>query len=272
MKRNIFLTLLVLAVFIAAGVSAWNVSKERLKNEKKFLLKHENISVPSLPEWMPENFVEIVLNSSGLENSSLLFDKDLSFEKELPKKLSEAFAANPWVESVESVVLRFPSGADVKLTYRTPAALVEIAPQQFLPIDKNGIVLPSDSLQKIEAAKLHSYPKVIGISSKPPEKIGSPWNDVNVTSAASLAAILADIPAVSIGKIRLDQQAGNVPAFRLFTSANTEIIWGTFAPADKTGKMHRSTEAKVEQIRTLAEQFDTLDAIPDSLRPVKLRE
>jgi hypothetical protein len=264
-KKSIILTLLIPAVFTAAAVCIWKVSKERLKTADKFQLKHENISVPLLPEWMPEDFTEIVLTVSGLNGNVSLFDK------ELPKKLSETFAADPWVESVESVVLRFPGGADVKLTYRRPATLVEVAPQKFMPVDKNGVLLPGGTVQKIEPVKLRSYPQITGIQTKPPERTGVIWNDPLVVSAAQLADILSSVPETGISKIIPKQEAGQ-HVFRLLTSANTEIFWGSFIPAAQDGKAHKSTENKIKRIQALIEQFGSLDGIPDSLHPVKLPE
>ena len=260
MARTLLGLFLVLAIFAGLGVLGWYFVKERIRNKPEYRLTTENIIVPDAPPWVPERFVEEVLQSSGLNRTGSLLDKTL------PQKLSEAFTAHPWVEKVEQVVLRYPSGAEVRLSYRVPIAIVELPQRGIFLVDRNGVVLPPDYLSDTTTEKW--YLVIQGIQSMPLGSIGTPWGDPMVHTAAQLAAALSDTAEqLNLARIIPATEATPVGArivCRLRTTTGTEIHWGTFSPDDP------KTEAKKKRLWDLREQFRSLDTVPATFQPIDL--
>ena len=262
MVRTLIGIISVLAIFASLGALGWYFVKDRVRPKPEYLLSTDKISVPDAPPWVPERFVEDVLQGSGLNRTGSLLDKTL------PQKLTEAFAAHPWVERVEQVIPRYPSGAEVKLSYRAPVALVEIPKRSVFLVDRNGVVLPPDYLSDTTTDRRSEFLTIQGIQSMPLGSVGTPWGDPMVQTAAQLAAALKDTAGqLSLARIISVTEAtpsGTRIVCRLRTAAGMEIHWGTFSPNDP--KM----EAKIKKLRDLHEQFRSLDNIPAAFRPIDL--
>jgi len=260
MARTLIGLILVLAIFAGLGALGWYFVKERIRNKPEYQLSAENIIVPNAPPWVPENFVEEVLQSSTLNRTGSLLDKTL------PQKLSEAFTAYPWVEKVEQVVLRYPSGAEIQLSYRVPVAVVEMPQRSVFLVDRNGVVLPPDYLSDTTTEK--RYLVIQGIQSMPLGSIGTPWGDPMVHTAAQLATALSDTAEqLNLARIIPVMEAmpmGTRIVCRVRTVAGTEIHWGTFSPDDP------KTEAKKKRLWDLREQFRSLDNVPTAFQPIDL--
>jgi len=263
MYRTLIGFILVLAVFAGLGGLGWFFAKERIRSKPEYLLTADQISVsPPSPDWIPERFVEDVLQSSGLSRTGSLLDKAL------PQKLAEAFRACPWVEKVEQVVPHYPSGAQVKLVYRVPVALVEIPRHGMLPVDRSGVLLPSEYLSNALSDRRNSHLVIQGIQSTPFGSPGTPWGDSLVHAAAQLAEALTDI-AEPLTLARIIPAMETIPSgtrivFRLKTAAGTEIYWGTVIPNDP------KIEAKIKRLWDLNERFRSLDNVPTQFQPIDL--
>ena len=265
MARTFIGIIVVLAIFAGLGALGWYVVKEKIRSKQEYLLSADKIVVSPSPDWVPDGFVEDVLRSSGLNKTSLL-------DKTLPQKLVEAFAAYPWIEKVEQVVPRYPSGAEVKLSYRAPAALVETPQRSMVPVDRNGVVLPPEYLSNAISDRRNDHLIVQGIQSMPLGSAGTPWGDPLVQTAAQLAAALTD-DADTVQSLTLKwiipalepAPGGSRIVCRLKTLAGTEIYWGSFALDDPT------FESKKKKLWDLHEQFrQSLDNVPASFRPIDL--
>ena len=258
MARTIIGIILVLAIFAGLGTLGWYLVNERIRSQPAYILSAGNVRVSPPPDWVPEQFVEDTLNSSGLNKTGSLLDKTL------PQKLAETFAAYPWVEKVEQVVLRYPSGADVKLSYRTPTALVELPQRGVVPVDHNGVLLPMEYLSDSTADRLREHLIIQGIQSTPPGFAGAPWGDPSVQTAAQLAEALSDIAKplklTRIVPVAESMLAGTRIVCRLKTGGGTEFLWGSFVPDDP------KTEAKKKKLWDLHERFRTLDNVPVDFR------
>jgi len=256
MTRTLIGLILVLAIFAGLGALGWHFVKERIEHKPDYRLAADKITISPPPDWVPERFVEDVLQSSGLDRAGSLLDATL------PQKLTEAFAAHPWVERVEQVIPRFPSGAEIRLSYRVPIALVEVSQRGIFLVDRNGVLLPPDYLSDSE--RRSEYLTIQGIQSMPLGSVGTPWGDPIVQVAAQLSATLADIAKplnlARIVPITEEMPSGTRIAWQLRTAAGTEIHWGTFSPNDPR------TEAKIKRLRDLREQFHSLDAVPVTFR------
>ena len=256
MGRTLIGLLLVLILFAGLGTLGWYVVQERVHHQPEYRLSAGNITVPQPPDWIPDQFVEDVLQHSGLNRTGSLLDKTL------PQKLTEAFSVHPWVERVEQVIPRYPSGANVSLVYRVPTALVEVSQRGIFLVDRNGVLLPPESLSDTTSDR--QYLRIYEIQSMPLGSVGTPWGDQRVQTAAQLVAALRDIaePLNLAGIIPATETtpSGTRIVCRLRTVANTEIHWGTFSPEDP------KTETKKKKLWELHEQFRGLDNVPTTFR------
>jgi len=265
MGRTLVGLALVLAVFAGLGTLGWYLVKERIRSQDQYRLSADKIAVSPFPppDWVSDHFVEEVLENSGLHQAGSLLDNTL------PQKLTEAFAAYPWIAGVEQVIPRYPSGAEVKLSYRVPIALVEIPQKGFFPVDRNGVLLPAEYLVYLSMLDKRNQHFIIqGIQSMPLGSAGTPWGDLLVQAAAQLATDLSDIAeplkgARIIPAMEVTPEATRIVC-RLKTAAGTEIYWGVFAPGDP------KTETKKKKLLNLHEQFRSLDNVPAQLRPIDL--
>ena len=267
MTRTLIGLILVFAVFAGLGTLGWYFVKGTIRNKPEYRLSVDKVTVSPPPDWIPNQFVDDVLRSSGLNQSGSLLDESL------PQKLAEAFAAYPWIERVEQVVLRYPSGASVELAYRVPVALVEVPQRRVLPVDRNGIVLPPDYLAEASADWKSKHWIVQGIQSMPLGSFGTPWGDPLVHTAAQLAAALTDDPDNTAESLKLARiiiaitetiPGGTRIVCRLKTAAGREIRWGTFVSDDP------SFESKKKKLWSLHEQFGALDSVPAHFLPIDL--
>ena len=266
MRRTFIGFILVLVFFAGLGGLGWYLAKERIHGKQEYCLSADNIIVSSpIPDWVPDRFIEDVLQSSGLSRTGSLLDRTL------PQKLTDAFRACPWVEKVEQVIPRYPSGAQVKLVYRVPVALVEV-PQQgdfsggIFPVDRSGVLLPSEYLSNAISDRRHLV--IQGIRSTPLGSPGTPWGDPLVHVSAQLAASLTDIAEpLKLAQMIPSMETtpnGQRMVCRLKTAAGTEIFWGAVVPDDP------KIEAKKKRLWDLNERFRSLDNIPAQFRPIDL--
>jgi hypothetical protein len=259
MARTLIGFSLVLAIFAGLGALGWYLVKEQIRNMPEYRLSAENITISPPPDWISDRFVVEVLQSSGLNRTGSLLDK------KLPHKLTEAFTAHPWVEKVEHIVSRYPSGAEVKLSYRVPIALVEIPQRGVVPVDRNGVLLPQTYLTDSSSEQWSKHLVIQGIQSMPLGSAGTPWGDPMVLTAAQLAEELSDI-AEPLNLAHIIPEKETVPSgtrivCRLKTAGGMEFHWGAFVPNDPKNK------TKQKKLLDLHDQFRSLDNIPANFRP-----
>ena len=258
---------LVLAVFAGFGTLGWYFAKDRIRSQDQYRLSADKITVSPFPppDWVSDRFVEEVLETSGLNRAGALLDNTL------PLKLTEAFAAYPWVAEVEQVLPQYPSGAKVKLSYREPVALVEIPQRGLFPVDSSGVLLPAEYLKYLSdtnSDRRNQHFFIQGIPSMPRGLAGTPWGDPLVQAAAQLAAELSDI-AEPLKLVQIIPAVEATPGgarivCRLKTAGGTEVYWGSFASDDP------KTETKKKRLLNLHEQFRSLDNVPAQFRPIDL--
>ena len=257
MVRTLIALIFVLTFFAGLGLLGWYFVEKKIRIKPEYRLNAESITVTPPPNWVSERFIEEVLRTSGLNNTGYLLDKTL------PQQLAEAFIAHPWVERVEQVELRYPSGAEIKLTYRVPIALVETPGRGVLPVDRHGFLLPSEYLAETSSDQQSRYFTIQGIQSLPLGAAGTPWGNPLVQTAAQLAEALMDI-AEPLTLAKIISPTESVPRTRAIwqvqTATGTEFHWGTFVPNDP------ATETKKKRLRDLHDQFRSLDNVPESFR------
>ncbi|MDR1270877.1 MAG: hypothetical protein LBK82_15285 [Planctomycetaceae bacterium] len=257
-----FGVILVALLFTGFCLTGWFFARNQIIRRPEYRLSADRILITVPPPWVPENFVPEVLQSSGLDTSTTLFDNTL------PQKLSQAFLASPWVEEVRQVQIRYPAGAEVQLVYRVPVALVEMVSQGLYPVDRNGILLPTDYFISVAPEKKENYLRITGIRSMPLGVTGTLWGDPLVHTAAQLAGLLEDVTQkLGLVKIIPSHEAtptGHRITCRLQTNSKTEVLWGRFEPNDP------KNSSKKKHLLEIAELYHSLDNVPAQFQPIDL--
>lgn len=93
-------------------------------------------------------------------------------------RLAAAFAAHPWVESVEGVTVERANVVTVALRFRTPVLAVRTG-DGLRVLDGNGVVLP-------ESAPVAAVALLVTRVKSPPPPSGQVWDDETVRRAVDL--------------------------------------------------------------------------------------
>ncbi len=250
---------LVLAVGFG-GHLAWRHYLPTIARHPQFQITAENVRVTQPPPWIRADVKYEVLRDSGLlGNLSVMDERAL-----LQQRIRDAFALHPWVAAVGQIKLDLPAAVDVELRYRQPIAAVEAVDSHtvaYLPIDATGIRLPESDFSDFER---RSLPRITGVTGRP--SIGERWADLRVTSAAELAAKLADIwtqlRLVEIVPSMHAQVRGDASfyAFEIVTSGGTRIVWGA-APGSEQDAAESPFDAKRQRLLEYAAGPGQLDSI-----------
>jgi hypothetical protein len=182
----------------------------------------------------------------------------------LQQRVREAFAFHPWVAAVGQIKIDLPASLEVELQYRQPVAAVEAVDREmvaYLPIDAMGVRLPDADFSDYER---RSLPRVSGVVNLP--SVGERWADDRVTSAATLAAKLADVWSqlrlVEIIPSMHAQVRGDVSFydFEIMTSGGTRIVWGA-APGREQDAAESPFDDKRKRLLDYAAGPGQLDSI-----------
>ena len=104
-----------------------------------------------------------------------------ALDPELKPKLEAAFAAHPWVASVDAVSVEPPDVVAVALTFRKPALAVP-QPTGARAVDAKGVLLPA-------TASTAGLPRLLTPVALPPDALaGQLWPGDVVARAAPVAA------------------------------------------------------------------------------------
>jgi hypothetical protein len=146
-------------------------ARDRLRQHQDYALAVGDIDCPAPPGMRRPEFLAEVQYLGPLP------DRLPALDDETAVRLSAAFARHPWVESVEEVRLLPPSGARVRLVFRTPALAVP-QPGGTRVVDGHGVLLPA-------GAPTEGLPVYVGSAPPPAGLAGEPWGDPAVTAAAA---------------------------------------------------------------------------------------
>jgi hypothetical protein len=160
-------------------------------------------------------------------------------DADLAERIASAFSLHPWVAEVRKVTKHFPAKVQVDLVYREPVCMVYGPAGKPLPVDSQGVLLPSRDFSAVEAA---SYPRLTRIDTVPVGPEGTSWGDSRVTGGAEIAALLR--PAwEEMGLDRIEPspvaqfgQPGET-IYLLYTRGGTRIVWGRAPGTDMPGEV-----------------------------------
>ena len=187
MFRQLIFTILIFLVLLVLWVGFWLLWKRTLLGSPEYRLKPERFHLSEHPPWIPATLVHEILTTAKFgPNESVL-------DAKLPAKIAVAFAANPWVQKVIKVQIKYPAEVYVDLEYRSPVCLVQLpGGHGFYPVDANGILLPTDyftqGTKEENDERMNAFLFVEGAPSNPIGYFGDSWGDPTVEKAAKIAA------------------------------------------------------------------------------------
>ncbi len=252
-----------LAIVLAVGYGghlAWKHFLPTVARHPQFQITAENIHITPPPTWIHADVKAEVLRDAALIGTLSVIDD----HQRLQQRIRDAFAFHPWVAAVGQIKIDLPASLDVELRYRQPVAAVESVDGptvSYLPIDAAGVRLPDADFSDFER---RSLPRISGVAGRP--SIGEVWADERVTSAATLAARLADVwnqlRLVEIIPSMHAQVRGEESfyAFEIVTSGGTRIVWGA-APGREQDAAESPFDAKRKRLLDYAAGPGQLDSI-----------
>ena len=95
------------------------------------------------------------------------------------ERLAKAFAAHPWVESVEGISAEAGNAVTVKLKFRVPVMAVRVNAGAVRLVDSHGVLLP-------ESEPPRGVAELLNIVPAPKSDAGKIWTDDTVTRALDL--------------------------------------------------------------------------------------
>ncbi|MBN9117827.1 MAG: hypothetical protein J0I06_01435 [Planctomycetes bacterium] len=174
----------VLAVLLTLGVAAavlfglvrlGDEARRHIGPRDRYAVKFADIRCDPPPGATRDTFLAEVRYAADVPPTFQALDS------ELVTKLSAAFAAHPWVASVDAVTVNASDEVSVKLTYRRPVLAVPAGGAKRA-VDAKGIVLPA-------SAPTADLPELLTATPLALEAVaGKPWPDEAVVRAAPVAA------------------------------------------------------------------------------------
>lgn len=174
--RPILAVLVTLGVVAALVYGIMRLGDEARRNigpRDRYAVKFADIRCDPPPGTTRETFLTEVRYASNLASTFQSLDPDLTAQ------LTVAFAAHPWVASVDAVMVE-PDAVTVKLTYRTPVLAIG-SDGGKRAVDAKGILLPT-------SAPTAGLPELLNGPTLPADATaGKPWPDEMVVRAAPVA-------------------------------------------------------------------------------------
>jgi len=256
-RRSGLGVLLVVVVAAGAGVFAWQRFGPDVRQQPDYLLQPEQVTLSGQPEWVKGDIAAEALRDASLDTSLPLDDPELA------RRLARAFDVHPWVRSVDRVEVTSPAAAHVTITCREPIAMVRVA-GGLLPVDGEGVVLPSDDFTPEEAAR---YPVVAGVRSLPQGPAGSAWGDRLVEEAVAVVAVTRpEWQPLELVECRLATSSGQ-RSWELVNSAGVAIAFGSPPGQEQPGEPGMAEKIAVLKQLTAAGPVTAAVDLREPLQP-----
>jgi hypothetical protein len=224
------------------GWLAWGRYASSVRSSRATILFPEDVEVVGIGPWIRADLKTDALRDASLDNGLPLDDP------ELVRRLARAFDIHPWVREVVTVRLRHPAAATVEIRCREPVAMVAV-PGGLLPIDAEGVLLPSDDFTPDAAAR---YPKITGIASGPRGAIGFTWGDPLVEEAAAVASVIGpEWERLGLVACRPQTTPGGDHAWEFIGDGSLVIRFGSAPGHEQPGEP--TAAFKVARLRALAD-------------------
>ncbi len=194
-----------------------------LTNQNMFLVSPATFSF-EIPYWATDGFINEINSIQGLKKKYNIFEKDLT------KKIVDAYESSPLIAKVCYIERELPNSLNMKFELRRPVAIVKKKRKNFL-IDNDCVRLPD---------KFYNYPEtgndpiyIIGSNSAKVPEYGKKWNDKSIIDGISLLNYLRHnkvdkllkITSIDVSKIGEKHKEGQIDV-ALWTKDGAMIKWG----------------------------------------------
>ena len=250
--RPVVLVVLIVALFGGLWYAVWRRVGEEVLSSERYWLRPENVRITPLPEWVHRDVRAQVFRDASLDVPLSIMDPDLT------DRIADAFSMHPWIAKVRRVAKSHPARVEVELVYRRPVCMVQV-PGGLLPVDAEGVLLPSGDFSPIEAGR---YPRLVGVQTVPVGPVGTRWGDARVVGGAEIAATFGPV----WGQLGLDRvvastlvEVGHRDEFlyELYTRGGTRILWGRAPGTDMPGEL--PAVDKVARLKKYETEHGTLE-------------
>jgi hypothetical protein len=176
------------------------------------------------PDWATDEFINEINNMQGLQKKYNIFEKDLT------KRIVDAYENSPLISKVCYIERKLPNRLNMKFELRRPVAIVKKKRNAYL-VDKDCVRLPD---------KFYKYPEegddpvclICRNSTKVPE-YGEKWNDKSIIDGINLLNYLKhnkvdkllNITSIDVSKIGGSSKDGKIDVV-LWTKNGAKIKWG----------------------------------------------
>lgn len=249
-------TLVVVCALL--GGTAWFLWQQMARTvitRGDYQLDLNEIELPPKPVWIRAD-----VRFEALRDASL--DPPLSMlDTALPERLAKAYSLHPWVRRVEGVQITYPAHANIKLQYRQPAAMVELA-TGLLPIDGSGTLLPPRDFEN--HPDVLKYPRFAVNAGSPTAPAGTVWENPIVLGGAQIATALAPIwSQAALQRLRWVEDLANVGSitrhYVLETKSGGMLIWGQAPGREHVGELPAAE--KIAALKRWSELPGGLDGV-----------
>lgn len=241
------------AVLLVLGYLLWINYGAKHLNTSLYGLRAENITLTPQPDWIQSSILDEVYQESDLSRLSVL-DHNMS------SALYDAFRIHPWVRKVFNVKKLSGMQVRVLVEYREPLAMVYCEPLKsgteqgpsgkgstekpvstvkhnpanqeqtsvkFLPVDADGVLLPTKDFQSDHILK---FMLIYAQSAVPIGNVGSEYGDARIKEALLLCRILKnDRERLGIERVYVYPDANSQGPSRWtleLTTRTKKIHWG----------------------------------------------
>ncbi len=219
--RPVALTVLLAAVFLGGWLLVWREVRRQVLSSDGYWITQSDVEITPPPTWVHTDIRAEVFRDASLDDPLSIMDEGLA------ERLANAFSLHAWISKVRRVSKHYPARVTVELAYRRPVCMVQVT-GGLLPVDVEGVLLPSADFSPIEAGR---YPRLVGVDTVPIGPAGTRWGDTRVVGGAEIATVLGEawhrlelqqIVPLNISETGHDQRY----TYELFTRKGTRIIWG----------------------------------------------
>jgi len=242
---SIKLILVVVVVFsvVWLGKYAW----KHLTDQDIFLVSPETFSFET-PDWVTDGFIHEINNIHGLKNKYNIFEKDLT------KKIVDAYENSPLISKVSYVERVLPNSLKMKFELRRPVAIVKRKRNKYL-VDKDCVRLPE---------KYYKYPEegddpinIISRKSVQVPEYGEKWKDRSIEDGINLLDYLKHnkidkllkIVSIDVSKIGGRRKDGKI-GVELWTKDGAKIKWGFSSSSGQVNEL--SNYEKLQNLLSVA--------------------
>lgn len=170
----ILLTLGVASAVLYALSRVGDEARRNIGPRDRYAVRFADIRCDAPPNTSRETFLTEVRYTANTAPTFQALDPDLE------RTLKSAFAAHPWVASVDAVTVEPPDVVTVALTFRKPALAVS-QKEGTRAVDAKGVLLPP-------SAPTDGLPELLNAPALPPDvRAGQQWPG-DVARAAPVAA------------------------------------------------------------------------------------